>query len=212
MTLAVEAETFPQHVVLWDVSWELYQKLLRETREQNLRFTYDDGVLEIMSPLPEHEQIKTTIGGFIEILALELDVAMAPLGSTTFARKSIRKGLEPDECYYIQNEAKIRGKKRLNLRRDPPPDLVIEVDVSYRTIDKRALYRAMRVPEIWSCHDGKIECLHLKRGRYVPSETSLAFPFLKPAEMERFLKMYGTTDDTSIRRAWRDWVRRKYVA
>ena len=72
-------------------------------------------------------------------------------------------------------------------------------------VEQETLPQHVVLPEIWSCHDGKIECLHLKRGKYIAAESSLAFPFFKPSEMERFLKMHGTTDDTSIRRAWRDW-------
>lgn len=208
MSIAVDEQVWPPSVVLYDVDWDLYQKLLNKVREQNVRLTYDQGVLEIMSPLPEHESIKTLIGSFVETLAVEMNIPMAPLGSTTFKRKSLLRGLEPDECYYVQHERDVRGKKRLDLRRDPPPDLVVEVDVSYRTVDKRQIYAAMRVPEIWSYDTGKVQCLHLRRAKYEAREASLAFPFLKPAHMEKFIRMSGQTDETTIRRAWRDWVRR----
>ena len=91
-----------QHVVLHDVSWDLYQHLLAEVGDGALRMTFDNGSLEIMSPLPKHELWKKRIGRMIEIVSLELDIPMESLGSTTFARQDLQKGLEPDECYYIQ--------------------------------------------------------------------------------------------------------------
>ena len=91
MSITLEQETWPQHLVLNDASWELYEKLLKEAGDQNLRLTYDDGVLEIMSPLPEHETVKKVVGGFIELAAVALQIPMRRLGSTTFKRKSLRQ-------------------------------------------------------------------------------------------------------------------------
>lgn len=209
MTIAAEPEAWPPTVVLNDVSWALYQQLLKTVGEQNLRLTYDHGMLEIMSSLPEHEIAKKLIARLVEAMTEELSIRMNSLGSTTFKRKSLLKGLEPDECYYIQNEQAIRGKKRLDLRRDPPPDLVVEVDLSYRTVDKRRIYAAMGTPEIWSYDTGKLEFLRLRRGRYQVRDTSLAFPFLRPADLMPFIEMSGTTDETTIVKAWRAWVKKR---
>ena len=129
--------------------------------DQNRRLTYDSGELEIMSPLPEHEDWKKAIGGLVEILTLELDIPMRRLGSTTFRQKALQKGLEPDECYYIANEAAVRGKRRFDLRRDPPPDLVVEIDITHRAIDREKIYAAMGVPEIWRFDGRRLACLHL---------------------------------------------------
>ena len=133
-------------IVLHDVSWELYESLLREIGDQHVLVTYDNGSMEIMSPLPEHEIWKGIIGRMIEALTEELNIPIASLGSTTFRRRDLAKGLEPDECYYIQHEAQVRNKKRLNLRSDPPPDLVIEIDISHRDLDRESIYAAMGVP------------------------------------------------------------------
>ena len=208
MTITAEVESWPEHVVFNNVSWELYERLLRETREQNLRFTYDDGVLEIMSPLAEHEKYKGLIKRMIDAISEELSIPISSYGSTTFKRKSLKKGFEPDECFYIQHEHEMRWRRRIDIRRDPPPDLVVEVDVSYRTIDKHVIYAAMRVPEIWSCDDGKLECLHLRAGKYQRRQNSLAFPFLQPADLEKYLEMLGEADESTIVRAWRDRLRR----
>src|SRR5258705_1908556 len=149
MLVQPELEELPEHLLLEGISWDFYQTLLRETSERRLYMTYDEGRLEIMAPLPEHERIKTLIGGFIELISLERNIPMCRLGSTTFHRKRLAKGLEPDECYYIQHEQDVRGKKRIRLGFDPPPDLVVEVDISYRALNRERIYAAMGVPEIW---------------------------------------------------------------
>src|SRR5688572_19407238 len=116
-----------QHIVLEGMSWEFYEKLLRDIGERRVFVTYDAGRVEIMSPLTEHEYWSRVILRLIHTLTFELNIEIVSLGSTTFRRKDRAKGLEPDECFYIQHAAKVLGKKRLDLRRDPPPDLAIEI-------------------------------------------------------------------------------------
>ena len=211
-TAARPAETIPQHMVLHDVSWGFYEHLLEEVGDRPLRITYDNGSLEVMSPLPEHEKSKKIIGRMIELLTLEMGIPMAGLGSTTFKREDLAKGLEPDECYYIQNEAQIRGKDRLELPQDPPPDLVVEIDISYRAVDRERIYAALGVPEVWRYDGLRLSGLRLgANGRYETTEKSAAFPFLRIADLEPFLKMTGQTDETSIMRAFREWVRANLI-
>jgi Uma2 family endonuclease len=111
-------------------------------------------VLEVMTISSDHEYFKSLIGNLISRLAEEHDIPIASFGSTTFRKKALERGLEPDECYYVANERRVRGKRRLDLRRDPPPDLIVEIDVSYRHVDREAIYAAMGVPEMWR-FDGK---------------------------------------------------------
>jgi Uma2 family endonuclease len=148
MLVEPELEEIPEHLVLEGIGWDLYQTLLRKTSDRRLYMTYDEGRLEIRAPLPEHEIVKKFIGGFIELISLERGIPMARLGSTTFHRKRLAKGLEPDECYYVQHEKDVRHKKRIRLGSDPPPDLVVEVDISYRAINRERIYAAMKVPEM----------------------------------------------------------------
>jgi Uma2 family endonuclease len=209
----------PQHVLLEGITWEVYDKLLRQVDGQNLRLTYDSGELEIMSPLPEHEYWSTVFGRMIEIMSLELGISMYPLGSTTFRQKQLQKGLEPDECYYVANEPAVRGKRRLDLRRDPPPDLVVEIDITHLAVDREKIYAAMGVPEIWRFDGRRLACLHLanagggrqgKRRVYREAEKSLCFPFLRPADLMRFLKKLPDADQLPVMRAFRDWVIREF--
>lgn len=196
-----------QHFVLEDASWDLYEKLLRDIGDRPIRVTYDQGRMEIMSPLPEHERPKEIIGGMIRMLAFELNLAMVSLGSTTFRKKSKAKGLEPDECYYFRDEEKMRGRKRLDLRRDPPPELVVEIDVTSRSVPRQPIYAALGVPEIWRYDGRRLQCLHLAKGVYVPRKMSRVFPFLEPAQLQQFLHLLPERDDTSILRSFVGWVR-----
>jgi Uma2 family endonuclease len=199
-----------QHFVFEGASWSFYEKLLDEIGNRPIRVTYDDGRLEIMSPLREHEARKRIIGRMIETLTLELGIPIGSCGSMTMRRKDLRKGAESDECYYIQNEQKVRGKKRLDFRRDPPPDLVVEIDITRRLIAREPIYAALGVPELWRFDGRKLMGMRLgPDGTYRTTEKSLAFPFLRVAELNRFLRIVGREDETSVVRAFRDWVRQK---
>lgn len=195
------------HVVLEDVSWELYEQLLREIGDRPIRINYDQGRLEMMSPLPEHEEVKILIHDLIKALTRELNVELKSLGSTTFRRADKAKGLEPDECYYFKNERKMRGRKRLNLKKDPPPELVVEIDITHRSVDREPIYAALGVPEIWRWDGTKLECLELASGAYRTRTKSLAFPLLAPADLTRFIRMRNRIGENAIIRKFRDWIR-----
>ena len=197
-----------QHFVLEDASWELYEKLLREIGDRRTRLTYDQGRLEIMSPLPEHERPKTVIGRMIEMLTFELDMPMVSMGSTTFRRKDKGKGLEPDECYYFRDEQRMRGRKRMDLKKDPPPELVVEIDITSRSIDREPIYAALGVPEVWRYDGHRVQCLLLEGDEYHVRKNSLVFPFLEPAQLQRFLDMLPNQSETFIIKAFVAWARK----
>ena len=136
-------------VLLTGVSWDLYEELLRVVGDRPIRMSYDRGDLEIMSPLPKHEKWKKIIGWMVEVLSMELDIPMEPLGSTTFRRNVLAKGLEPDECYYIANEAAVRNKDEIDLKKDPPPDLAIEIELTHRSVNRERIYAGLGVPGLW---------------------------------------------------------------
>ena len=197
-----------QHFVLEDASWELYEKLLRDIGNRPIRVTYDEGRMEIMSPLPEHERPKKLLGRMIEAMTIELDMPVASLGSTTFRRREKAKGLEPDECYYFRNEQKMRGKDRLDLKKDPPPELVVEIDIASRSVPREPIYAALGVPEIWRYKSRRVECLHLIDGEYHVRKMSLAFPFLEPALLHRFIEKSAVDGETAVIRQFVAWVRK----
>jgi Uma2 family endonuclease len=197
-----------QHIVIEGASWELYEMLLRDIGDRPIRINYDQGRLEMMSPLPEHEHVKSLIHDLVRMLTLELNIPMKCLGSTTFRREDKAKGLEPDDCYYFKDARRMRGRKRLNPKRDPVPELVVEVDVTAPSVPREPIYAGLGVPEIWRWNGRRLDCLELVDGNYRERKTSLAFPFLAPTDLVRFIRMRATQDDDNeILRKFRDWVR-----
>jgi Uma2 family endonuclease len=189
------------------ISWETYEHLVEDLGEQHLRLTYHRGRLTIMSPLPKHDRVKKFIGRMIEMLAIELRIPMSCYGSATWKRADMDAGLEADECYYVQSEPVVRGKDNIDLGVDPPPDLAVEVDITRQVLARLPIYVALGVPELWHYRDGKLLALVLAPGGYVPSEKSLAFPMLRPADFERFLDLRTTMDETTLMTQFRDWAR-----
>ncbi len=196
-----------QHYVFENASWATYEALLREAGNGPARMNYDDGRLEVTSPLPEQGVGKKMLARLIETLTAELDIPIASFGSTTFRRKDRRKGTEPDDCYCVANEARMRGRKRLNMTRDPRPELVVEIDVPSPSVPREPIYVALGVPEIWRSNGGRVQCLHLIDGRYQPRKSSLSFPFLEPAWLQRFVTAMAVRGATAGIRAFVKWVR-----
>lgn len=200
-------ETRSDRVVLRDISWSTYQALVVELESQSGKhLTYDRGTLEISMPLPPHERFKGWLRRIIEIATEELEIEICSLGSCTWSRKDLQKGLEADECYYIQNESRIRGKMQIiDLTVDPPPDLAIEIDISSPSLPRLPIYAALGVPEIWQCNGKQIKLLQLVQGRYVERSQSLALPSLKSEDIDRWLLEAQSMGETS----WAKAVRRK---
>lgn len=166
----------PGHqLLIKNISWTTYKRILAELGEnRNYKLGYSQGVLEIIAPLPEHEVAKVIIGDLVKALLEELNYEFRSLGSTTFDKESMDAGVEPDDCFYIQNEARVRGKDRIDLEFDPPPDLAIEIDITSCTRFNN--YQALRVPELWRWNGSKLEINVLIDSKYVESNTSSIFP------------------------------------
>ncbi|MCT7956477.1 Uma2 family endonuclease [Laspinema palackyanum] len=195
-------------VLLQNITWETYERLLNEIGDhRNIRLHYDRGLLEIMTPLFEHENPKELISALVGVLAEELNIEIIRAGSTTLKNPDLARASEPDSSFYIQNESSIKGKRRLDLKTDPPPDLVIEVDVTSSSIDREGIYAAMGVPEIWRCDRGVVQFLQLRSGNYVETGHSLAFPVLPVTEVAKFLEQSQTVGETTLIRTFRAWVR-----
>ena len=201
-----------QHILLENISWQTYKRLLKDWGEhRGSRIAYDQGMLEIMTPSKRHEGSSTLISWLIEAFAEELEIDMAGAGSTTLDLEHLEKGIEPDECFYIQNEPRVRGKENINLMRDPPPDLAVEVEVSRSALDKLRIHASLRIPEVWQ-YNGKELRIHRlqKRGKYVEVEKSIALPQLPIQDLLRFLRKQGTMSDTRLVRSFRAWVRSRF--
>ncbi len=166
-----------QRLLIHDLDWSEFEAILTELGEKrSCRIAYSDGTLEIRMPLPEHEVDKELIGDFIKILLEELEIDCECFGSTTFKRKDMNFGIEPDQCFYIERHQQMRGKRRLNLLIDPPPDLAIEVDVTSTT--QITAYTRLGVPELWVYDGTGLKIYLLQSGEYQESTFSPTFPHL----------------------------------
>lgn len=198
----------PGHrVLLDDVNWQEFEAILEELGEhRGSRIAYSQGTLEIRMPLPEHEFNKEIIGDMVKILLEELEIDRECFGSTTFKRKSMLQGIEPDNCFYIQNYALMIGKKRIDLTVDPPPDLAIEVDLTSKT--QLDAYEALGVPEIWRYENKKLQISVLQDGKYVESEISPTFPNLPIIEaISQYCEQSQTVGTSQTLRLFRKWVK-----
>jgi Uma2 family endonuclease len=211
MATAVPITT--QHILLEGVGWETYQSLLKDLEDNaGKRLTYDQGMLEIMVPLPPHEGYKKLIGRFVEAATEEAATEIRSLGSTTWSREDLAKGLEADECYYIQNEPLVRGKQEIDLAKDPPPDLAIEINHTSSSIDRLAIYAALKVPEVWRYDGTRFTILTLAGNQYVSQESSRVLPMIQQVDLAKFIAMSQTMGETSLVRAFRQWFRTKLEA
>jgi Uma2 family endonuclease len=199
-------------VVLQGISWETYQALVRELECQpGQRLTYDGGTLEIAMPLPPHERYKKYLARLVEVVTEELGLEVASLGSCTWSRRDLLKGLEPDECYYIQREAAVRGKMQIDLTVDPPPDLAIEVDITCPSVQRLPIYAALGVPEVWRFDGVQITLLKLiqesPESGYLAIDASVALPICRRDAVQHWLTQAQTMAETSWVKAIRHWAR-----
>ena len=199
-----------QSMLLEDVDWPTYSRLLRVFADRcSVRLTYDRGRLEIMSPRREHEIDNKLLDRFVFILAEELGVEINSGGSTTYRSRRRRRGLEADNSYWIANEPKVRGKRRIDLKVDPPPDLAIEVDLTNSCLDRLSIYAKLKVPEVWRLSGNSLAFLILGEEGDYSEGASVAFPYLKPEDLLRFLALYEQTGEIALVRQFRAWVRQR---
>lgn len=130
------------------VPWETYLSLV-EIEDRHTRISYDQGVMEIVSPKFVHERIGRLIGRMVETWTEVKDIDIQSSASTTFKQDVEKKGFEADESYYIQHETDVRHLDEVDLEIHPGPDLVIEVDVTNSSMGKFGIYSSLRVAEVW---------------------------------------------------------------
>jgi Uma2 family endonuclease len=192
-----------------DIGWKGYLTLLRLRGEHSMpRMVYLDGTVWLMSPTFPHERLKGRLGQFVMEVVVGLRIPCIQSGSTTFRRKAKEGGVEGDQTYYLANEKRVRGKNKLHLKTDPPPDLAIEAVHSHDADAAIEVYRRFKVPEVWVCDESGMVILILQaNGRYAESETSLAFPFLSVAEVYDWMRRPQDISDTEWVMELREWVK-----
>ncbi len=190
--------------LLHDVSWEVYEALRDAGANYHIRMTYDNGSLELMSPSQKHEEYATWFAIFLIEIAAVLGIPCKSLRSTTWRKRKREKGKEADDCFYIANLDRVRGRE-IDLRVDPPPDLAVEVEISRSALNALSIYAALGVPEVWR-FDGETFRIHLRQadGSYIESDRSPSLPFLQPSEVVHWMQRAEEIGDDA---AWKEEVR-----
>lgn len=199
-------------IVLSGISWELYEQLRENEGNWNVRMAYDQGTLELMSPSPDHEAIKELICEMIKVFTAEMGIPRRSLGSTTWRRAELAKGLEPDGCFYILNHHRVCHRRHVDLTVDPPPDLAVETEISRSVVGRLRIYAALGIPEIWRWRKKGLTAYSLGAdGQYVHREFSLNLPMLRVKDLEPFLDFEVAADESAWNRKFRDWLRQRFA-
>lgn len=193
-------ETQARSVVLYNQSWAFYQRMLAEQEDTSSpRLTFNQGTLEIEVASTQHEQINRSSDRIVETIAEELGMDYINTGSTTFDREDLQRGFQPDSSFYIQNADRIRGKLRINLSTDPPPDLVLEIDITHPSLNKLPIFAALGIPEVWRFSDDVLTILKLDDGEYREQLESVVLPGVTSDRLTQLLN-----DSLQLKRA--DWL------
>jgi Uma2 family endonuclease len=212
-TVVETSQSLEGRVVLHNISWKTYEQIMQDMEDCSApRFTYDRGELEIISPSLEHEAVNRSIATLISFASFEMEVEVTDLGSTTFKLEDLKRGFEPDSCFYMQNEPLIRGKERLDLTIDPPPDLVVEIDITTSSTRKRAIFAEFGVPEVWRYDGQQVKIFSLVNGAYVKLGTSSVLPFFTAEALTRFVAESRTMSRLEWMKGVRDWAREQKEA
>ena len=186
------------------VSWEQYEELLTDLGDRHgLRVSYDRGRLQIMSPSDEHEEYGDSILRLAQTLSEVLGVPLESRGSATWKRGALQRGVEPDTCFYVANAHRVIGRRRIDLDVDPPPDVVVEIDITNESLSKFPIYAALGVPEIWRYDGARVQMFTLSGDRYVSANESRFFPALSCSILTEFLDASKTHGQTEALRRFR---------
>jgi len=198
-----------RNAVLTNISWKTYQTLLADIGDHRATLlTFDLGTLEIKMPLEIHEAINRILERIIVALTEELGLDIKSFGSTTFNRQDLQVGIEPDSCFYIQNAHLIR-RFQIDLEIDPPPDLVVEVDIHSSSTRRLPIYQKLGVPELWQYSRMGIKIYRLQVDKYVEQQYSSTFPMISGEVLENLLAKSETMGENQLIRELRQWIQQQ---
>jgi len=175
--------------------------------DRRWRMAYELGLLELRMPLLKHEAPKRLLENFIETVADELEMEILAAGVLTLEREDLNRAIEPDSCFYLQNERRVRGKESIKLLDAPPPDLAIESGYTSSSVNKWSIYACLGIPELWQYHNGKLLVYQLVRDSYHLCDSSLAFPCLPVAEISPLIEQSKEIGQRAVVRLFRKRIR-----
>lgn len=200
MSILVEAAG-EQRALLRSIQWTTYLQLASEMDRSGGLLTYDQGTLEIMTPSMPHESYGSLLARMVEMFTLIANIDVRTVASTTFKRSDLQRGFEADESYYIQHASNIQGVREVDLSIHPPPDLVIEIEITKSAIDKLSLLAAMGVPEVWRYNGSLLWMGSLLGEEYREVPQSIVLPgFPRDLANELLALQYQLRETELIRR------------
>lgn len=206
-----------KRVMLSGVSWQQFETLLDELgTNRTARMTYDRGKLEMMTPLEEHDRCARLIESLILVLGDEQRSKVYSLGSVLLLRPDLGRAIQPESCYYFDQEVRLRQRAELDMNQTAPPDLIVDIAITKGQMDRFSIYGSMDVPEIWryttvtgeDVLKGKLQILQLRGDRYTESSNSGVFPFLPGARVLEFLEQSDSLGLAQSLVVLRDWMRK----
>ena len=190
------------------VSWDEYEELLEAVGEASgLRISYNEGALQVLALSQQHEVYSTLIERIVDRVGSYLRIKALFYGSSTMRRQSKMKGAEPDACFYVQHAELVGKKTRFDFEVDPPPDIVVEIDLHHDSISKFPIYAGLGVPEFWRFDGDSMTIYHLREGEYAASEASEALPLLTGRVLSEFLARTRGEDQHEILLAFDEWLK-----
>jgi Uma2 family endonuclease len=195
-------------LVMPRVSWDDYERVLERLAERpHFRVSYDRGILEIMSPRPEHGAYEHLISDLVLVACQVLRLKVEKCGSTTWKRRMLARGVEADGSYYIQNARNVIGNLlKADVESVPPPDIAVEIDVTNSSASKFGIYAALAVPELWHYSGQTFQFYQLSRGKYRLVDVSPSIPCLTGEMLGEALELSKTKGQDAAR----VWFRRKF--
>jgi Uma2 family endonuclease len=194
-----------QCVIVEGVSWNTYTCLLADFAESSgTRIAYDQGTLEIMAPSFSHEQVADLLADVVKAVAEAQELDFVSAGSTTFKREDVERGFEPDASFYLQHAAAVRRRMAIDLAIDPPPDVIIEIDLSHPSMDKFPIYAALGVPEVWRYDGQQVHILHRADVIYTEVTDSTVLPGVTSTHLMQWVQ-------TGLEMPRLAWIRRVRV-
>jgi Uma2 family endonuclease len=195
-------------LIVPNVSWEQYEDLLQDLSDRaGLRVSYDAGTLQAMSPSDEHEEHKDAIVFIARVLSEELAIPLETRGSATWKRRTLRKGVEPDASFYVENAHRVIGRRNLDLELDPPPDIAVEIDVTNESLGKLSIYAALGVPEIWRYDGVRVQMYALTGETYLAIDESRFFPGLSCRSLFDYVELCRRQGQTAALAIIREQIR-----
>lgn len=199
-----------QRIVLQGVAWETYERLSADQVESSApRFAYDRGELEILRPSADHEIVNRTLALLVELVASEMEIEVIDVGSMTFERQDLQRGFEPDSSFYVQSAEQVWGKTQIDLTVDPPPDLVIEIEITRPAVAKMPIFAAIGIPEVWRWDGAQLSILQLAAAEYRNTRAGRALRLLTSDDLTAFVTESFTLRRTAWMRRVREWARER---